>query len=87
MGRNFDSLLKELIEEKYENIVCPPKEEMWRQLEERLSQGKKQKIFMLSYVSSRIKTILKAMPNYLTDKLSFFTIGFTRNSEGSINKK
>ena len=47
MARDFDALLQELVEEKYESIVCPPKEEMWRNLEKRLFYNEKERISKL----------------------------------------
>jgi hypothetical protein len=83
MARDFDALLKELVEEKYESIVCPPKEEIWRQLEIKLLQNEKERISKISYNHSKGITLFKKMSNYLSDKMKVFNFSFNRKSKSN----
>lgn len=74
MTQDFDSLLKELMEEKYEDIVCPPKEEMWRQLEAMLSLEESEWIREVSKNHTRMTKKFKVLFNYLSSKLKFFSL-------------
>jgi hypothetical protein len=85
MTRNFDSMLKELVEEKYENIICPPKDEMWRKLEVILSKEESKWICGLSINHFRIKKISKIFSDYLPTKLKLFSFSLNRKVES--NKK
>jgi protein-disulfide isomerase len=68
MTRDFDALLKEVIKENYENITCPPKDEMWKQLEDKISDDGKERIFIVLRIYTRVKVLLKRVFNSIIEK-------------------
>lgn len=42
MGKTLDTLIKEKYKEEYDNIVCPPKEEIWDGIITKLRKHRRQ---------------------------------------------
>ena len=81
MGRKIDFLIKEVLKEKYDNIICPPKEEIWEQLEPKLLRGRKKNIIQGFNVFSKIQAPLKLIPNCLSSRPEVFTMVSGRKSK------
>ena len=44
MAKDFDSFLKEIVQERIDEIPCPPKEEVWQQMKMQLRSKRNGKI-------------------------------------------
>ncbi len=44
MEKNMDSLLKELIQDQIDNSPCPPRDEIWNNIKEKLMEEQRAKV-------------------------------------------
>ena len=57
MAKDFDSFLKEIVQERIDEIPCPPKEEVWQQIKMQLISERK--------VGKVEKLLMKLKPTYV----------------------
>jgi hypothetical protein len=72
MGRNIDFLIKELLNEKFDSIECPSKEELWQQVELGLTHGSGRKNINSFSYNSKLWFYLKSVSDFFFGKLVYF---------------
>ena len=72
MGLKIDFLIKELLNEKFDSIECPSKEELWQRVELGLTHGSGRKNINGFSYNSKLWVHLKSISGFFLGRLVYF---------------
>lgn len=75
MGKNIDSLIKDILEEEFDNIEYPPDDEIWEQIRLKLNQERR-KILLRKLRPVFLIDILISVVSFLLKNFKMYVIAF-----------